>query len=145
MINPGLSPDSSSKLETEPAVVPAENLSTVVRDHISNGPLRGHTHTHHACALLQNPSKMRSTPGCGLPIADSWRWRIVEQRTRTTHSSSSRSVCFPHCIHYYFQGCMGLTNVVAAQDRADELHGKHTLFGKVVGDTLYSTSSVCCS
>ncbi|KAH0836485.1 cyclophilin-like protein [Lanmaoa asiatica] len=26
-------------------------------------------------------------------------------------------------------------------DRADELHGKHTLFGRVVGDTLYSTSS----
>lgn len=23
-------------------------------------------------------------------------------------------------------------------DRADELHGKHTLFGRVLGDTLYS-------
>lgn len=33
-------------------------------------------------------------------------------------------------------------------DRADELHGNHTLFGRVVGDTLYSTyvvyySSLC--
>ena len=24
-------------------------------------------------------------------------------------------------------------------DRAEELHGKHTLFGRVVGDTIYST------
>ena len=23
-------------------------------------------------------------------------------------------------------------------DRADELHGKHTLFGRVIGDTVYS-------
>lgn len=23
-------------------------------------------------------------------------------------------------------------------DRADELHGKHTLFGRVIGDTIYS-------
>ncbi|KAI6001147.1 cyclophilin-like domain-containing protein [Pisolithus albus] len=32
-------------------------------------------------------------------------------------------------------------------DRADELHGKHTLFGRVVGDTLYSTRfcSICAS
>lgn len=33
-------------------------------------------------------------------------------------------------------------------DRADELHGKHTLFGRCVGDTIYSasftTSSVQC-
>lgn len=25
-------------------------------------------------------------------------------------------------------------------DRADELHGKHTLFGRVMGDTIYSAS-----
>ena len=25
-------------------------------------------------------------------------------------------------------------------DRADELHGKHTLFGRCVGDTIYSVS-----
>ena len=36
----------------------------------------------------------------------------------------------------------------ALTDRADELHGNHTLFGRVVGDTLYSTyvvyySSLC--
>jgi hypothetical protein len=24
------------------------------------------------------------------------------------------------------------------EDRADELHGKHTLFGRVIGDTIYS-------
>ena len=30
-------------------------------------------------------------------------------------------------------------------DRADELHGKHTLFGRVVGDTLYSTSLELCA
>lgn len=27
-------------------------------------------------------------------------------------------------------------------DRADELHGKHTVFGRVIGDTLYSASLV---
>jgi peptidyl-prolyl cis-trans isomerase SDCCAG10 len=26
-------------------------------------------------------------------------------------------------------------------DRADELQGKHTLFGRVIGDTIYSTRS----
>lgn len=26
-------------------------------------------------------------------------------------------------------------------DRADELHGKHTLFGRCVGDTFYSTTA----
>ena len=27
-----------------------------------------------------------------------------------------------------------------SKDRAEELHGKHTLFGRCVGDTIYSTS-----
>ncbi len=27
-------------------------------------------------------------------------------------------------------------------DRADELHGKHTLFGRCVGDTIYSVSFI---
>jgi peptidyl-prolyl cis-trans isomerase SDCCAG10 len=27
-------------------------------------------------------------------------------------------------------------------DRADELHGKHTLFGRVIGDTVYSAYQV---
>jgi hypothetical protein len=30
-----------------------------------------------------------------------------------------------------------------AVDRADELHGKHTLFGRCVGDTIYSLSFIC--
>jgi peptidyl-prolyl cis-trans isomerase SDCCAG10 len=29
-------------------------------------------------------------------------------------------------------------------DRADELHGKHTLFGRCMGDTVYSTSTSSC-
>lgn len=32
---------------------------------------------------------------------------------------------------------IGATNLETL-DRADELHGKHTLFGRCVGDTVYS-------
>jgi peptidyl-prolyl cis-trans isomerase SDCCAG10 len=31
-----------------------------------------------------------------------------------------------------------LTNLKCVLDRADELHGKHTLFGRCMGDTVYS-------
>ena len=31
---------------------------------------------------------------------------------------------------------------MAIIDRADELHGKHTMFGRCVGDTIYSVSSI---
>lgn len=65
---------------------------------ILDGPVGRNTRV---CAL-QNRSKMRSTPGCGSPTADSWRWRTMGRRTRTSHNSLSRSVCFP--LHSSFSG-----------------------------------------
>lgn len=38
--------------------------------------------------------------------------------------------------------------VIILEDRADELHGKHTLFGRCIGDTIYSGSiqhSISCA
>ena len=59
----------------------------------------------------------------------------MELRTRTIPSSSLPWVCFWN--RYIFVRddpkpfCFTL-------DRADELHGKHTVFGRCIGDTLYS-------
>ena len=36
--------------------------------------------------------------------------------------------------------CHCLMSLTCRKDRAEELHGKHTLFGRCVGDTIYSTS-----
>lgn len=53
-------------------------------------------------------------------------------------------------LRYAHRGLVGMANngtknsndsqFFITLDRADELHGKHTLFGRCVGDTIYSES-----
>ena len=49
-------------------------------------------------------------------------------------NSSSRSVPFNLLLHVCPRSNLSRNDV----DRADELHGKHTMFGRCVGDTVYS-------
>lgn len=62
------------------------------------------------------------------------------RRTRTIRSSSSRSVRLYLLFHAFpcQSECCVFSRI--GVDRADELHGKHTLFGRCVGDTIYSVS-----
>lgn len=55
----------------------------------------------------------------------------MERRIPTILSSSSHLVRHSNEVLL----CIFLTEDA---DRADELHGKHTVFGRVVGDTIYS-------
>ncbi len=85
----------------------------------------------------QNSSRMRFIHVYDLRIAGSLGWRMVARRTQMIHNSSSRSV------RSSLTSCMPSPPIQSWNDvdRADELQGKHTLFGRCVGDTIYSASS----
>lgn len=91
----------------------------------------------------QNSLKMRFIHVYDLRIVDSSRWRTTARRTRMIHSSSSRSVRTTLTSYALAQ----VTEFLSRNDvdRADELHGKHTLFGRCVGDTIYSASFITSS
>lgn len=126
-------PVSLSKLETRLAVVQAESLSTVVRDPVSN---RFYFNTH-ACAFLPEPFEDEIHPR----LRYTHRGLVAMANNGTKNSNDSQFFITLGMFSASYSSYSGLTGVALIQDRADELHGKHTLFGRVVGDTLYSTSS----
>jgi hypothetical protein len=57
------------------------------------------------------------------------------KRIQTIHSSLLLLVRTNVPLHHHQRT---INADLAHSDRADELHGKHTLFGRCMGDTVYS-------
>ncbi len=82
----------------------------------------------------QISSKMRFIHVYDLRIAGLSGWRTATRKTQMILNSSSRSVPFNLLLHACPRSNLSRNDV----DRADELHGKHTMFGRCGGDTVYS-------
>ena len=80
---------------------------------------------------LKTLSKMKYTRDSALHIEGSSLWLTTVLRIQTTHNFSLLWVSFS------LVASNASTDYPA--DRADELHGKHTLFGRTVGDTIFSS------
>ena len=96
------------------------------------GTWPGHEHTFSA-----EPFEDEVHP----PLRFSHRGLVVMANNGTENSNESHFVLRLVRVHVVWMSLGGTDERGSAPDRANELHGKYTLFGRVVDDTLYSTSS----